>query len=362
VPTSRGVAAITPCHLPPSRTGWRGHWRERAGRRGARTALAPEPSRVLGSDPHAFAGLYIRHRSSFTSHARRYLRDPRDADEVVQEAFLRLFLALPELETELQALAYCRRTITNLCIDRYRADARAPGWSPSRARRSTSWLTRTPATRWSAPRTRHSCGGAVAAAGAAPCGPRQARDRGEAPPRHRRRARRRRGQRQAPALPRPSCAAQAARRHRGRARRRRRAHPRACARRPAAPPWGRRPAPAALLGLGSGPDLRAVPVVGVDLPDVLGVTTVADAVGDAVRRSSGRSSPATTHMPRHVVGRPQPSDQPLAGGGRHGHVGARVDRVAARQSATGAASGGPAVRQRAPSAAPFRALADPPPS
>ncbi len=92
-------------------------------------AVADTPSvadRVLHSDPHDFAGLYIRHRASFTLHARRYLRDARDADEVVQEAFLRLFLALPELETELQALAYCRRTITNLCIDRFRAQARRP--------------------------------------------------------------------------------------------------------------------------------------------------------------------------------------------------------------------------------------------
>ena len=82
--------------------------------------------RRLHSDPHDFAGLYLRHRSAFTLHARHYLRDERDADDVVQEAFLRLFLALPELETELQALAYCRRTITNLCIDRYRAQGRRP--------------------------------------------------------------------------------------------------------------------------------------------------------------------------------------------------------------------------------------------
>ena len=86
----------------------------------------PSVDRLLHSDPHDFAGLYIRHRASFTLHARRYLKDARDADEVVQEAFLRLFLALPELETELQALAYCRRTITNLCIDRFRAQARRP--------------------------------------------------------------------------------------------------------------------------------------------------------------------------------------------------------------------------------------------
>ncbi len=87
---------------------------------------AHDPNRVLGADPHDFAGLYIRHRSSFALHARRFLRDQRDVDEVVQEAFLRLFLALPELQSELQALAYCRRTITNLCIDRYRADQRRP--------------------------------------------------------------------------------------------------------------------------------------------------------------------------------------------------------------------------------------------
>ncbi len=96
----------------------------------ADTAVVPtglaEPARALHCDPHDFAGLYIRHRAAFTLHARRHLRDARDADDVVQEAFLRLFLALPELDTELQALAYCRRTITNLCIDRYRAQARRP--------------------------------------------------------------------------------------------------------------------------------------------------------------------------------------------------------------------------------------------
>ena len=85
-----------------------------------------QPGRPVGADPRDFASLYIRHRSSFALHARRFLNDPRDVDEVLQEAFLRLFLAMPELETELQALSYCRRTVTNLCIDRWRADQRRP--------------------------------------------------------------------------------------------------------------------------------------------------------------------------------------------------------------------------------------------
>jgi RNA polymerase sigma factor (sigma-70 family) len=88
--------------------------------------VADGPRGPLGSDPHDFAGLFIKHKWSFQLHARRFLSDQRDIDEVVQEAYLKLFLALPELETELQALAYARRTITNLCIDRYRADQRRP--------------------------------------------------------------------------------------------------------------------------------------------------------------------------------------------------------------------------------------------
>jgi RNA polymerase sigma-70 factor (ECF subfamily) len=73
-----------------------------------------------------FSSLYIRHRSSLAIHARRFLTDSRDIDEVVQETFLRLFLASSEIETELQAIAFARRTLTNLCIDRYRAERRRP--------------------------------------------------------------------------------------------------------------------------------------------------------------------------------------------------------------------------------------------
>jgi RNA polymerase sigma-70 factor (ECF subfamily) len=84
-----------------------------------------QPTRPLHSATD-FSSLYIRHRSGLAAHARRYLRDARDVDEVVQETFLRLFLAISEIETELQAIAFARRTLTNLCIDRYRADKRRP--------------------------------------------------------------------------------------------------------------------------------------------------------------------------------------------------------------------------------------------
>jgi RNA polymerase sigma-70 factor (ECF subfamily) len=84
-----------------------------------------QPDRTLTSATD-ISSLYVRHRSGMAAHARRFLRDSRDVDEVVQETFLRLFLAIDEIETELQAIAFARRTLTNLCIDRYRADRRRP--------------------------------------------------------------------------------------------------------------------------------------------------------------------------------------------------------------------------------------------
>jgi len=251
---------------------------------GAGTAVAPAPGRVAASDPHAFAGLYIRHRSSFTSHARRYLRDPRDADEVVQEAFLRLFLVLPELETELQALAYCRRTITNLCIDRYRADARRPrlvaleGPTVDELAEDDS----------GDPVVRAEDAALVRAALA------------QLPALHRAAlVKREIEEKPLPVIAEELDVAEDSVKHL--LFRARKALRKLLAGTSVAPGTdvelsrGLRPAARgasggvagllllALLGLGSGPDLRAVPVVGVDLPDVLGVTTVADAVGDAFR-------------------------------------------------------------------------------
>lgn len=84
-----------------------------------------QPDRKLCSTSD-FASIYIRSRSALEYRARSFLSDPRDIEEVVQETFLRLVLAMPELEYEWQAHAFCRRALTNLCIDRYRRDRRRP--------------------------------------------------------------------------------------------------------------------------------------------------------------------------------------------------------------------------------------------
>ena len=60
------------------------------------------------------------------THANRILKDQTRADEVVQDAFIKVMLAAPELESAEHALGYLHRTIENLCIDLFRAEGRRP--------------------------------------------------------------------------------------------------------------------------------------------------------------------------------------------------------------------------------------------
>jgi RNA polymerase sigma factor (sigma-70 family) len=69
---------------------------------------------------------YTAHRFELKTHADRILKDSSRADEVVQDAFIKVMLAAPELTSEEHALAYLHRTIENLCIDLFRAEGRRP--------------------------------------------------------------------------------------------------------------------------------------------------------------------------------------------------------------------------------------------
>jgi len=69
---------------------------------------------------------YTAHRFELKTHADRILKDSSRADEVVQDAFIKVMLAAPELTSEQHALSYLHRTIENLCIDLFRAEGRRP--------------------------------------------------------------------------------------------------------------------------------------------------------------------------------------------------------------------------------------------
>jgi RNA polymerase sigma factor (sigma-70 family) len=69
---------------------------------------------------------YTLHRSELLAHSNRILKDSAKAEEVTQEALIKLMLASPELASEEHALSYLHRTIENLCIDIFRAESRRP--------------------------------------------------------------------------------------------------------------------------------------------------------------------------------------------------------------------------------------------
>ena len=72
------------------------------------------------------ASLYSEFRTSLVSQARRMLRSDSEANEVVQEAFIKFILAAPELDTKDRALAYMRATINNLSLNVIRARGSRP--------------------------------------------------------------------------------------------------------------------------------------------------------------------------------------------------------------------------------------------
>jgi RNA polymerase sigma factor (sigma-70 family) len=69
---------------------------------------------------------YTEHRSELIAHASRILKDRAKAEEVIQDALIKVMLAVPELESTDHALGYMHRTIENLCIDIFRIEGRRP--------------------------------------------------------------------------------------------------------------------------------------------------------------------------------------------------------------------------------------------
>ncbi|MEQ1652111.1 MAG: sigma-70 family RNA polymerase sigma factor [Hyphomicrobium sp.] len=82
-------------------------------------------ARSAGGDASAFRTLTERHLASVTGIARRMLRDDAEAEDVAQEAFLRLWRAGASLEVGANGVKpWLRRVVSNLCIDRVRGRQR----------------------------------------------------------------------------------------------------------------------------------------------------------------------------------------------------------------------------------------------
>lgn len=72
-----------------------------------------------------FASIYVRFRPHLERHARRFLVNPSQVEEVVQDAFLYLMTTLPELDSELGVLKFLKWKTRLLALDVIRANSRA---------------------------------------------------------------------------------------------------------------------------------------------------------------------------------------------------------------------------------------------
>ena len=72
------------------------------------------------------SALYQEHRTQLVSQARRITRDEAEANEIVQEAFLKFMLAAPDLDSADRAIAYLRTSVTNLALNVIRARGARP--------------------------------------------------------------------------------------------------------------------------------------------------------------------------------------------------------------------------------------------
>lgn len=95
--------------------------------------LVGVPSPAAADDPsngriesEEFRRLYLRLRPELESQARRFVKRPQEIEDLVQETLLRLYVSAVDLESDVHALAFARRVLENICIDRFRAAGRRP--------------------------------------------------------------------------------------------------------------------------------------------------------------------------------------------------------------------------------------------
>ncbi|MEV6874916.1 RNA polymerase sigma factor SigM [Amycolatopsis sp. NPDC051128] len=71
-------------------------------------------------DPHAFSELVQRHRDRMWAVALRTVRDPEEAADALQDAFISAFRAAGNFRAESQVTTWLHRIVVNACLDRIR--------------------------------------------------------------------------------------------------------------------------------------------------------------------------------------------------------------------------------------------------
>lgn len=98
------------------------------------TALAVTIKELLARGDKAearerYAELVSRHQQRASRIAYHYLRDVAEADEAVQDAFVRAFVHLDSFRDELRFEVWFTRILVNGCLDRIKARTRRERWT-----------------------------------------------------------------------------------------------------------------------------------------------------------------------------------------------------------------------------------------
>lgn len=87
-------------------------------------AAAPTDADLIGAhaagDPHAFGEIVRRHRDRMWAVALRTLRDPEEAADALQDAFISAYRAAANFRAESQVSTWLHRIVVNACLDRIR--------------------------------------------------------------------------------------------------------------------------------------------------------------------------------------------------------------------------------------------------
>ncbi len=77
-----------------------------------------------GGDVRGFERLFARHHDRLRALGLRFLRDPSEAEDVVQEAFLRLLRIADTVDDGFNVMAWLHRVATNVCLTQLRGSRR----------------------------------------------------------------------------------------------------------------------------------------------------------------------------------------------------------------------------------------------
>ena len=75
----------------------------------------------VAGDPHAFAVLVRRHQDRMWGIALRIMRNPEDAADALQDAYIAAFRRAGSYRGDAQVTSWLHRVVVNACLDRLRA-------------------------------------------------------------------------------------------------------------------------------------------------------------------------------------------------------------------------------------------------